>query len=280
LTGFVMAAVLFAALLHASWNAIVKSGSDPFLDTFLVASGAALVAAATLPFLPLPAAESWPYLAASVMVELGYYGLVAAAYRTGDLSYVYPIMRGSVPLLTAFAAGFFVAERLTSGGWTGILLISTGILLLAANEWRLGRFHVPQTLFALGTAVVICSYTLIDGLGARASGNSFSYVGWLTALTGAILSVFLLLRHREAVRRHLRTRWRISLVGGLCTWASYAIALWAMTRAPVALVAALRETSVIFGIVLAAAVLKEKLGAARYAAAVLVCAGAVLLKFV
>ena len=276
--GFVMAALLFGALLHASWNAIVKSGSDTFLDTLLVASGAALVAAATLPFLPLPAVESWPYLAASVIVELGYYALVAAAYRTGDLSYVYPIMRGSAPLLTALAAGFFVAERLTRGGWAGILLISAGILLLAANEWRLGRLHVPQTLFALGTAVVICSYTLIDGLGARLSGNSFSYVGWLTALTGAILSVFLFVRHRAATTRHIRTRWHICLVGGLCTWASYAIALWAMTRAPVALVAALRETSVIFGTVLAVAVLKEKFGGARYAAACLVCAGAVSLK--
>jgi drug/metabolite transporter (DMT)-like permease len=273
-----MTAVLFGALLHASWNAIVKSGSNTFLDTLLVASGAGLVAAATLPFLPLPAVESWPYLAASVIIQLAYYGLVAAAYRTGDLSYVYPIMRGFAPLLTALFAGFFVAEHLTHGGWAGVALISVGILLLAANEWRLGRFHVPQTLFALCTAISICTYTLIDGLGARLSGNSLSYVGWLTALTGAMLAGLLFARHRAATIIRIRARWRISLLGGLCTWASYAIALWAMTHAPVALVAALRETSVIFGTILAAVVLKEKFGGARYAAACLVCAGAVSLK--
>jgi len=278
LSGFVMTAVLFAALLHASWNAIVKSGSETFLDTLLVGSGAALVAVATLPFLPLPAIESWPYLAASVILELAYYALVAAAYRSGDLSYVYPIMRGSAPLLTALVAGFFVAERLTSGGWVGVVLISAGILLLAASQWRLGLMHAASTLFALANAVVISTYTLIDGLGARLSGDSFSYVGWLTALTGVLLAGFLFLRQPQAVTRRLQARWRICLAGGLCTWASYAIALWAMTRAPVALVAALRETSVIFGTVLAAVVLKEKFGSARYVAAFLVCAGAVLLK--
>ena len=278
LSGLVMTAVLFGALLHASWNAIVKSGSDTFVDTLLVASGAAVVAAATLPFLPLPPAESWPYLAASVIIQLAYYGLVAAAYRTDDLSYVYPIMRGFAPLLTALLAGFFVAERLTRGGWAGVALISAGILLLAANQWRLGRLHVPQTLFALCTAISICVYTLIDGLGARISGDSFSYVGWLTALTGTTLAVFIFARHRAATMSRIRARWRISLLGGLCTWASYAIALWAMTRAPVALVAALRETSVIFGTTLAAVVLKEKFGGARVAAAGLVCAGAVCLK--
>src|SRR5882757_4786405 len=119
-----MTAVLFAALLHASWNAIVKSGNDKFLDTTLVACGAALISAATLLFVPLPAPESWPYLIASAIIHLAYFALVAAAYRTGEMSYVYPIMRGSAPLLTALVAGFFVAERLSAGGWGGILLIS------------------------------------------------------------------------------------------------------------------------------------------------------------
>jgi drug/metabolite transporter (DMT)-like permease len=278
MSGFVMAAVLFAALLHAAWNALVKSGSDKFLDTILVACGAALVAAATLPFLPLPQVASWPYIAASALVHIGYFALVAAAYRTGDLSYVYPIMRGAAPLLTALLAGFFIAEHLGGGGWCGVLLISAGILLLAVNQWRLGRFQLAHTLLALGNAVVICIYTLIDGIGARLSGNSASYVGWMLALDGAMLGAYLLLRGRGVAVRQLRGRWRVGLGGGLCTWASYAIALWAMTRAPVALVAALRETSVIFGTVLAGAVLREQFGVARYAAVLLVGAGAVALK--
>lgn len=273
-----MTAVLFAALLHAAWNAIVKSGSDKFLDTVLVACGAAVISAATLSFLPLPAAASWPYIVASAIIHLVYFALVAAAYRTGDLSYAYPVMRGTAPLLTALVAGFFIVERLSPGGWGGVLLISTGILLLAANQWYRGHFHLPQTLFALGNAAVICIYTLVDGIGTRLSGNSFSYVGWMLVLDAAMLAAFVFARYGGAARRHLRARWHVGIGGGLCTWASYAIVLWAMTRAPVALVAALRETSVIFGTVFAAVLLKEKFGNARYAAAFLVCAGAVLLK--
>ena len=227
-----MAAVLFGALLHASWNAIVKSGNDKLLDTLLVACGAALVSAATLPFLPLPAAESWPYLVASAIIQLAYLALVAAAYRTGDLSYVYPIMRGTAPLLTALFAGRFIAERLTPGGWVGILLTSAGIVLLAGNQWRRGQMQLSRTLFALGNAVVICVYTLVDGIGTRLSGNSFSYVGWTLVLNGVILAAFVLARRVDALPRQLRARWHIGIGGGLCAWGSYAIALWAMTRRP------------------------------------------------
>src|SRR5258706_14507832 len=227
-----MTAVLFAALMHASWNAIIKSGSDTFLDTLLVGSGAALVAAATLPFLPLPAIESWPSLAISVILELAYYSLVAAAYRTGDLSYVYPIMRGSAPLLTGLVAGFFVAEHLTRGGWAGVVLISAGILLLAASQWRVGRLHAASTWFALANAVVISTYTLVDGLGARLSGDSFSYVGWLTALTGVALVAFLFLRHRQAVRRRTRLPSRSPVTAGPSCWALLSLFLWGPGPAP------------------------------------------------
>jgi drug/metabolite transporter (DMT)-like permease len=278
MSGLVMTAVLFAALLHASWNAIVKSGRDKFLDTMLVASGAAMISAATLPFLPFPAPDSWPYLIASAFIHVAYFALVAAGYRAGDLSYVYPVMRGTAPLLTALAAGFVMKERLTVAGWGGILLISAGILLLAVNQWRRGQFALAPTAYALGNAAVICVYTLVDGIGTRLSGNSFSYVGWMLALDGLMLGTFVLARHGAAAKRRLRTHWHFGLGGGLCTWASYAIALWAMTRAPVALVAALRETSVVFGTVLAALVLRERFSSVRYAAAFLVCAGAVSLR--
>jgi drug/metabolite transporter (DMT)-like permease len=277
MSGFVMAAVLFAALLHASWNAIVKSSPDKYLDTVMVTAVAALVSALTLPFLPLPAAESWPCLLASVVIHLAYFALVAGAYRTGEMSYVYPMMRGSAPLLTACAAVLLLGEPLGVGGWGAVVLISAGILLLAARQWRLGRFDLPQTLFALGTAGVIMVYTLVDGVGTRLSGNAFAYVGWLLLLDGALLLAHVLLCKRRALIQQARIRWPLALVGGACTWASYAIALWAMTQAPVALVAALRETSVIFGAVIAAVLLQEKPGASRYAAALLVCAGAAAL---
>lgn len=278
MSGFVMSAVLFAALMHAVWNAIVKSSPDKQLDTVLVTVGAAIVSVASLFFLPAPAPESWIYLGASALIHVAYFALVAAAYRTGDLSYVYPIMRGSAPLLTAIVAGVLLVESLGAGGWGGILLISAGILLLAANQWRQGKFDLPQTLFALGNALVICIYTVVDGLGTRLSGSAFSYVGWMLALNAALLVGVAAVRRPEALVAHARQRWHLGLIGGLCTWASYSIALWAMTQAPLAMVAALRETSVIFGTVLAAVVLREKFGATRYAAALLVCAGAVALK--
>ena len=273
-----MAAVLFAALMHAAWNAIVKSSPDKQLDTVLVTAGAAIVSVVSLFFLPMPAPQSWGYLMASALIHVAYFALVAAAYRTGDLSYVYPIMRGSAPLLTAVVAGLLLAEPLGLGGWGGILLISAGILLLAANQWRQGKFDLPQTLFALGNALVICIYTLVDGIGTRLSGNAFSYVGWMLAFNAILLIGFAALRRPEALIAHTRIRWHLGLAGGLFTWASYSIALWAMTQAPLAMVAALRETSVIFGTILAAVVLKERFGATRYAAALLVCAGAAALK--
>jgi drug/metabolite transporter (DMT)-like permease len=278
MSGLVMAAVLFAALLHAAWNAIVKSSPDKQLDTVLVTAGAAAVSIVSLFFVPVPAPQSWGYLAASALIHVAYFALVAAAYRTGDLSYVYPIMRGSAPLLTAIVAGVLLAEPLGLGGWTGIVLISAGILLLAANQWRQGRFDAPQTIFALGNALVICVYTLVDGIGTRLSGNAFSYVGWMLAFNAILLVAFAALRRPEALVAHARARWHLGLAGGTFTWASYAIALWAMTQAPLAMVAALRETSVIFGTILAAVVLKERFGATRYAAALLVCAGAAALK--
>jgi drug/metabolite transporter (DMT)-like permease len=169
-------------------------------------------------------------------------------------------------------------EPLGIGGWGGVLLISAGILLLAAHQWHRGHFELAQTLFALGNAAVIMLYTLVDGVGTRLSGNAFSYVGWLLLLDGLLLLVWALARRRVALGSQARTRWPLALGGGLCAWASYAIALWAMTRAPVAMVAALRETSVIFGTILGAVILREKFGAPRYAAALLVCAGAAALK--
>jgi drug/metabolite transporter (DMT)-like permease len=273
-----MAAVLVAALLHASWNAVIKSGKRKALDIALVVCGAGLIAAATLFFLPLPATESLPYLVVSAVIQLAYFAVIAAVYRTGDLSYVYPIMRGSAPLLTAVVAGIFVAERLAPSAWAGIVCISAGILLLAAGQWRSGRFDLVHTLLALGNAALICIYTVVDGIGTRLSGNAFSYVGWMMALDGIAMAAFVSFRYRQEAIREFRLRWYVGLGGGFCAWASYGIALWAMTHAPVAMVAALRETSVIFATIIAAVVLKEKFSNVRYAAAFLVCAGAVLLK--
>jgi drug/metabolite transporter (DMT)-like permease len=270
--------VLVGAALHATWNVIIKAGSDTLLDTVLVACGAAIVAALALPFVPLPQQASWPYLAASMAIHLAYFNLVALAYRTGDLSYAYPIMRGSAPPLTAIVAAVTVQEPLSFGAWLGIALISAGILALTGDSWRSGRFQVATCGFGLLNAVVIVAYTLVDGVGVRLSGNPWSYIFWLFVLVPLPLLVLVLLTRPRAFVAQCGARWKPGFLGGLCTTASYGVALWAMTIAPIALVAALRETSVIFGTIFASLFLQERFGAVRYLAASAVTLGAIAIK--
>jgi drug/metabolite transporter (DMT)-like permease len=272
-----MFVVLLAAALHAGWNAMIKSSRDKLSDVVLVACGAALIAGLTLPFAPAPAPASWPYLAASVAVHLLYFWLVGLAYRDGDLSHVYPLMRGSAPLLTALAAALLVREPLRSGEYLGIVLLSGGVLMLSLHGWRNGA-HRGATAFALTNALVIALYTVVDGMGVRLSGDAVAYALWLFFFNAFPLTTLALITRRRAVLESVRVRWKVGLLGGLFTIGSYGLVLWAMTRAPIALVAALRETSVIFGTVIAAALLREKFGAMRYVAAGLVTAGAVVMK--
>jgi drug/metabolite transporter (DMT)-like permease len=270
--------VLLGAALHATWNVIIKAGSDKQLDTLLVTCGAAIIAVLALPFVPLPEKASWPYLGASVVIHLGYFTLVALAYRTGDLSYAYPIMRGSAPLLTAIVAAVIVREPLSIGAWLGIALISVGILALTGDSWRSGRFPFASTIFGLLNAVVIMAYTLVDGLGIRLAGNASSYILWLFLLIPFPLLLLTLLTRPGTFRAQFRLRWKAGFLGGACTAASYGLALWAMTLAPIALVAGLRETSVIFGTVFASLFLKERFGSVRYMAAGIVTAGGIAIK--
>jgi drug/metabolite transporter (DMT)-like permease len=270
--------VLLGAALHATWNIIVKAGSDKQLDIILVTCGAASVVALAVPFFPLPGKASWPYLAASVAIHCAYFTLVGLAYRTGDLSYAYPLMRGSAPLLTAVVAVMTIREPLSFGGWLGLALISAGILTLAGDSWRAGRFPLASTAYGLLNAVVIVSYTVVDGVGVRLCGNPYSYILWLFLLIPLPLLLWTLFCRPGAFQAHLLTRWKPGILGGLCTAASYGLALWAMTFAPIALVAGLRETSVIFGTVFACLVLKERFGFLRYVAAGAVTAGGISLK--
>lgn len=170
-----MLVVLLAAALHAIWNAIIKAGPEKFADTVLVTIGAAIVPGFLLPWIPLPAPSSLPYLAASVVIHFGYFSLVALAYRAGDLSYAYPIMRGVAPLLTALVAGIVIHEPLTAGGKTGILLLS-GILTLTSDSWWSGKVGFAPTAIGLTNAVVISMYTLVDGIGLRLAGKPESYI--------------------------------------------------------------------------------------------------------
>jgi drug/metabolite transporter (DMT)-like permease len=277
LTLAVSFAVLLAALLHASWNAMIKGGRDVLLDTAAIVAGAGIVALPFVFMVPLPAPASWPYIAASIGTHLAYYYLMVNAYRTGDLSLVYPLMRGVAPLITAGLGIFFLNELPTGFSWLGMLLISLGVVALALRTVD----HAPRRAavgFALANAAVIAVYSIIDGTGARLAGNVWSYIVWLFVLDAIPFTVFMLATRRTAFLDALWQRRRNGVIGGALSAGAYAISVWAMTKAPVAMVASLRETSVLFATLIGARLLHEKLTARRWAGVAAVVAGVIALK--
>jgi drug/metabolite transporter (DMT)-like permease len=250
-------AVLGGALLHAVWNAMVKAARDKGGDLVLVMSGAALVSLPFLPFLPLPAAASHPFLAASVVIHCAYFYFVATAYRLGDFGHVYPLMRGAAPLLVALASGVVLDEGASVGVWLGVLVISGSIIGLMCARSGAGRPSTGATAAALANAVVIALYTGVDGVGVRLSGNAAAYTLWLFVSMAIPLLVFALWRSPAGVVASFRGRWWTVVVGGFCTVGSYALALWAMTMAPITVIAALRETSILFAMLIGALFLGE-----------------------
>lgn len=273
----IFALVLLAALLHASWNIIVKGGGRKLFETGLTALGAFMGACCLLPFLPLPAAAAWPFLGLSCLCHFLYYLCLAAAYAQADLSFSYTLMRGCAPLLTALAAGLLGAP-LSACAWGGVAAIGGGILLLAGSNWRQGMGGRPVWL-SLRTSLCIMAYTLADGLGAQRSGDGAAYACWLFAGQFVPITFWLCWRYGREYLAYARRRLRPGVAGGLASLASYGIAIWAMTRAPIAVVGALRETSVVFGLLLAVLFLGERLSAARLLAALLVAGGAGLLRW-
>jgi drug/metabolite transporter (DMT)-like permease len=276
---FVFLAVLVAAAFHAGWNALLKLNVEPIVATSLVALASGLIVVPVAVIVGWPASVAWPYVFGSVVVHIGYYLALAQAYRFGDLGQVYPIARGTAPLLTALLAGFWVGESLGAFGWAGIIVLAGGIVLLAARGGRtLQRFDARSVGFALLTSLTITAYTLIDGLGARISGSALQYTVWLFLLSGAAMGVhgFMVVGRRLA--GEFVVHWRTVIAGAVLSTAAYAIAIWAMTVAPIALVAALRETSVLFAALLGVALLREPVLPARIAAALLVLAGVALLR--
>jgi drug/metabolite transporter (DMT)-like permease len=259
---FVFVAVLFAAACHAGWNATIKGGLDPLATTVLISIGAAIVSLVFLPVTGLPAAAAWPWCAASVLIHLVYFAALIESYRVGDMGQVYPIARGSAPLMTAVATAAFIGERLGLLGWCGILLLAAGVLLLSLRGGRdLARLDRTAVGFALFTAVTICAYSVVDGVGI-----------------GPVMLIYALARRGHEVIAAMGQSWGIGLAGGGLQLGSYGIAIWAMTVAPIATVAALRESSVLFGAAIAVVFLKEPLRAGRVAAALMIVAGLALIR--
>jgi len=276
----VFVAVLAAAACHAGWNAVIKGGGDPLVTTAIVTIAAGMVGLPFWPFVGLPNAQAWPWVAASVAVHLVYFASLIEAYRHGDLGQVYPIARGGAPLMTGIASTLLIGEELSVPAWSGLLLLVAGVLLLSLRGGHaLARFNWRGIGYALATAVTICAYTIVDGIGARASGSPASYTFAIFAGASLVMAGYLLARRGfAAALAGSRPQWRIGLFGGALQVASYGVAIWAMTVAPIAIVAALRETSVLFGALIAVVLLKEPLHATRLLAALLIVAGLVALR--
>ena len=273
-----MLAILLGAALHATWNAFVRSAGNKFLDTILALLGMGFWAGCILPFVPFPDAASWPYLIASILIHVAYFLLVVLSYRDAELSFAYPIMRGTAPAFSAILAAYLLKESPSLIGWIGVFLISSGVVVLSLDSWRSGSLKRSSLFIALSNAGVIVIYTLVDGVGVRLSGYALSYIGW--AFFSPIVPIFLalLIRWRGAAASYVRHNLKRGMISGACILGSYGIALWAMTRAPIALVAPLRETSVLFAMVIATLFLGEKISRWRFLSIVTISAGAIAIK--
>lgn len=267
--------MLCMASLSATWNALIKGAENKLYMTILLTAGAALLGLAALPVLGRPAPASWPYIVASSACSVVYYVIVAETYHVADMSATYPLMRGTAPLLVALASRVTLGERLSGPAWSGVALICCGILGLAlASRGRSAK----GTVLALANAVVIAAYTLIDGKGSRLAEAPVAYGMWVYILTAVPLVAWALIRNPGEFVRFAAQRWSAGALGGALGVAVYATTLWAMSLAPVAVVAALRETSILFAVAISAFVLKERVGPRRAALACAIAGGAMVLR--
>lgn len=285
-------AVLGAALIHAAWNAAIKRASEPLFESALMHAWLLPLALVALLWAEPPSLFMLGCALASALVHCVYFHALAAAYRQVDMSITYPILRGSAPVLTALGAVFLMQERPSPQAWVGIALVCGGVIAMgwiAARRIRPtpsvdgsaegGRSPLAAALrWALLTALTIVSYTLIDSAGVRSAPAAWMYVAWLTVLQGIAISALLLMRQRSSFVHYAQQRGMAPLLTGLASMGGYGIALWAMTRAPVAAVAALRETSILFALLIARVLLGERPGQARWFAAATIVAGVIILR--
>lgn len=287
----VFLAVILAAVLHATWNAMVKGGGDKHLAMAAVVIGQGIFAAPVLAFVPAPDPASYPMIAAGIVLHLGYQFFLLAAYRVGDLTQVYPLARGSAPLIVAGVSVFFLGVVLEPIQIGAIVLIGLGIISLALVRREAGHAiavadgpsdggsNRKAALFALATGCFIASYSLVDGLGARQAGTALGYYGWLAIGNAIIFIAITAVTDPATLRRVPNKGFRVLVLGGGASYAAYALVVWSFTHAPIALVTALRETSIIFALLIGVFVLRERLDLAKVLATLLTLIGAVLLRF-
>ncbi|NQU60741.1 MAG: EamA family transporter [Rhodospirillales bacterium] len=273
----VLTLVLVAAVFHACWNALVKSGGDAWVRLAIGAATGTIIAVFALPFVDFPNAEAWPFILGSAAIHLVYFPCVALQYRFGDLSHVYPISRGAAPILVAAGAFIFAGESLSPSGIAAVVLICAAILSLTlGKEWHAN--DARGVFFALCTSTTIAAYTIVDGLGGRVADDVFAYIVYLFLLDGILFGLLVIFMRRRSLVPTFKAHWKKGAIGGVLSFFAYALVIWAMTITPMTYVSALRETSVILAAFIGTRILSEPFGARRIAAAACVAAGVILLQ--
>ena len=279
MTPFVTLAVLLAAFFHASWNALIRIGGDKIVAITLLVSAAGTLAFPLIFFFPPLPGTAWPYVIASAIIHVGYNTALAMAYHHGELTKVYPLLRGSAPLTTLVVSLLFLNEAVMAAEIAGIVVLTTGIMALTLDRgWRVLIASPRAVLYAAATSLCITAYTLSDGLGARLADNAHQYVAWLFVLNALPMLAGVLFFKRREFLAALSASWASGLAGGALSLAAYWIAIWAMTVAPIPLVAALRETSILFALIIGALWLGERVTPVRAACIVTVLAGLALMR--
>jgi len=272
----VTAAVLGSAVLHASWNALAHRVPEPLAAMTLIGVGICVLSVPLLLTVPPPARSTWPYLGGSLALHVTYVVLLARSYRFGDFGQVYPIARGTSPLVVTLVAAAVLGERLAAGTLAGVLLVCAGLaVLVGVRGLRSGDRRA--VLAAGATGLAISGYTVVDGAGVRAAGGAIAYSVWLLAGVGLGMLTTAAPVLRRRLGPMLARRWWLAPVGGVLCWSSYTLVLWAQARGALGAVAALRETSVIVAAVIGAVVFGERFGPRRILATVLVASGVVVM---
>ncbi|MBO6637414.1 MAG: EamA family transporter [Roseitalea sp.] len=278
MTTGVFAMVLAAALLHAAWNALVKINADRLVMIAIMMMSQVAAALLVVPFVAPPTPESWPFIAASTVLNTAYCVFLIKAYSHGDLSHVYPLSRGSAPLIVAAISVFIIGETLTRQAGLSVVVIALGIMSLALTRGAAGFTQPTAIFYALGTGIFIAGYTIVDGMGARLAESAHSYTFWVHLFNGIPIALLALYLRRGQVLRSVRKAWKVGVLGGMISLLAYWIVIWAMTLAPMALVSAVRETSMVFAVLIGVLLLKERLDLARLASIGMTLIGTVMLK--
>ena len=275
----VFIAVITAAALHAVWNALAKGGGDKHLSMTAIVLGHTPIAIAILPFVPSPAPQSWPYLVAGIALHVGYQLFLLASYRIGDLTQVYPIARGTAPLLVAGISTVFMGVGLEPLEVVAVLTIGIGIMSLSFVRQGNGMRNGKASALAFLTGCFIAGYSLVDGTGARLAGTALGFYGWLAVGNAIVFAIFIALTKPGMLSLlHVKAK-RTFVVGGCASFVAYALVIWAFTQAPIALVTALRETSIVFALLIGVWFLNEKLDLAKIFSTFATLLGAALLRF-